>query len=124
MVEAAELPFPLATRLAVLENLVSKADPQNCGALRDVETIVADTLSLIENSLSIEAAAQAAILDCLALADELMRVGVYWGDPGDVEPLRAQAIVASAGSLRRSRTHCRAKLRGLAISLGEMPGQR
>jgi hypothetical protein len=92
--EADEIPSPLATRLAVLDNLVRKAEPENCAALRDVEAIVADTLSLIENSLSIEAAAQSAILDCLALADELMRVGVYWGDAADIETLRAQALAA------------------------------
>jgi hypothetical protein len=109
LVEAVELPSPLATRLAVLEDLLNKADPQNCTALRDVETIVADTLSLVENSLSIEAAGQSAILDCVTLADELMRVGVYWGDPGDVEPLRAQA---------------RAALTRLAVALqGAVPSQ-
>jgi len=94
LAEAGELPSPLATRLAVLENLVRNAQPENCAALGDVEAIVADTLSLIENSLSIEAAAQSAILDCLTFADELMRVGVYWGDAGDVETLRAQALAA------------------------------
>jgi hypothetical protein len=94
LAEAGELPSPLATRLAVLEDLVGKAAPENCAALRDVEVIVGDTLSLIENSLSIEAAAQAAILDCLVLADELMRVGVYWGDGGEVEKLRGQALAA------------------------------
>jgi hypothetical protein len=94
LAEAGEVPPPLATRLAVLEDLVGKAAPENCAALRDVEVIVGDTLSLIENSLSIEAAAQSVILDCLSLADELMRVGVYWGDAGDVETLRAQALAA------------------------------
>jgi hypothetical protein len=94
LADAGELPSPLATRLAVLEELVGKAAPQNCAALRDIEVIVRDTLSLVENSLSIEAAAQSAILDCLVLADELMRVGVYWGDDGDVETLRTQALAA------------------------------
>jgi hypothetical protein len=94
LAEAGELPSPLATRLVVLENLVRSAEPESCAALRDVEAIVADTLSLIDNSLSIEAAAQSAILDCLTLADELMRVGVYWGDAGDLETLRAQALAA------------------------------
>lgn len=94
VVDAGELPSPLAARLAVLENLVRHADPANCAALRDVETIVTDTLSLIENSLSIESAAQSAILDCVTLADELMRVGIYWGDAGEIETLRAQALAA------------------------------
>src|SRR6202021_2386095 len=60
--EAGALPHPLAARLAVLENLVRESRPETCAALRDVETIVADTLGLIENSLSIEALAQSAIL--------------------------------------------------------------
>jgi hypothetical protein len=91
-----ELPGPLATRLDVLENLVRQAEPENCGALRDVETIVGDTLSLIENSLTIESVAQSAILDCLTLADELMHVGIYWGDAGNIETVRAQALAAIA----------------------------
>ena len=89
-----ELPSPLAARLNVIEDLVRRALPENCAALRDVEAIVADTLGLIENSLSIEAAGESAILDCQALADELMHVGVYWGDAGNIETLRAQALAA------------------------------
>ncbi|HWG03859.1 MAG TPA: hypothetical protein VG271_02490 [Beijerinckiaceae bacterium] len=94
MTEAADLPLPLAERLGVLETLVRRAEPENCGALRDVEPIVADTLALIENSLSIEGVAEAAILDCLALADELMHVGIYWADNSNIEAVRKQAVAA------------------------------
>jgi hypothetical protein len=94
LAESHDLPAPLASRVAVLENLVRRAEPENCAALRDVETIVADTLSLIENSPAIEAAGQAAILDCLLLADELMHVGIYWAEAGNIETLRGQALAA------------------------------
>lgn len=94
MADADDLPFPLGSRLAVLKNLLRQAEPETCATLRDVEAIVADTLSLVEDSLSIEAAAQSAILDCSTFADELMNVGTYWADAGNLETLRAQALAA------------------------------
>jgi hypothetical protein len=117
LVDAAELPSPLASRLEVLEKLVRDAQPENCTALRDVETIVADTLGMIENSLSIEASAQSAILDCMALADELMHVGIYWGDASNVETLRKQALAALerfAAALRGASPSPAARARNLA----------
>jgi hypothetical protein len=94
--EADTLPPPLATRIGALASLVDAARPDNCAALRDVEAIVDDTLLLIENSLSVEAAAQSVLLDCAMFADELMRVGIYWSD-GDIDGTRAGARIAIDG---------------------------